>query len=132
MLVKQLLYWQWSILLIIILLLFYYFHIACMLKLLQSCPTLYNPWTVAHQAPLSMEFSRQEYWSGLPMLSSRGSSQPRDQTHISCGSCIAGGFFTTEPLGKPYLHITNLYSQGNYLFTITSESKTFHGYIASL
>ena len=31
----------------------------------QSCPTLCNPWTVAHQAPLSMGFSRQEYWSGL-------------------------------------------------------------------
>ena len=27
------------------------------------------PWTVAHQAPLSLEFSRQEYWSGLPSLS---------------------------------------------------------------
>ena len=33
---------------------------------LQSCSTLYDPWTVSHQAPLSMEFSRQEYWSGLP------------------------------------------------------------------
>ena len=30
----------------------------------QSCPILCDPWTVAHQAPLSMEFSRQEYWSG--------------------------------------------------------------------
>ena len=30
------------------------------------CPTLTTPWTVAHQAPLSMGFSRQEYWSGLP------------------------------------------------------------------
>ena len=30
----------------------------------QSCPTLATPWTVAHQAPLSMGFSRQEYWSG--------------------------------------------------------------------
>ena len=30
------------------------------------CPTLATPWTVAHQAPLSMGFSRQEYWSGLP------------------------------------------------------------------
>ena len=37
-------------------------------------------WTVAHQAPLSMGFSRQEYWIGLPCPSSRGSSQPRDQT----------------------------------------------------
>ena len=31
--------------------------------------TLANPWTVAHQAPLSMELSRQEYWSGLPFPS---------------------------------------------------------------
>ena len=35
-------------------------------KLLQSCPIFATPWTVAHQAPLSMGFSRQEYWSGLP------------------------------------------------------------------
>ena len=33
-------------------------------KLLQSCLTLCDPWTVAHQAPLSMEFSRKEYWNG--------------------------------------------------------------------
>ena len=32
----------------------------------QSCPTLVTPWTVARQAPVSMEFSRQEYCSGLP------------------------------------------------------------------
>ena len=32
----------------------------------KSCPTLATPWTVAHQAPLSMGFSRQEYWSGFP------------------------------------------------------------------
>ena len=31
----------------------------------ESCPMLETPWTVAHQAPLSMGFSRQEYWSGL-------------------------------------------------------------------
>ena len=31
----------------------------------QSCLTLAAPWIVAHQAPLSMSFSRQEYWSGL-------------------------------------------------------------------
>ena len=31
----------------------------------QSCPTLCDPWTVASEAPLSMGFSRQEYWSGL-------------------------------------------------------------------
>ena len=32
---------------------------------------------------------------------SRWSFQPRNRTHLSCGSCIAGEFFTTEPLGKP-------------------------------
>ena len=32
------------------------------------CPTLATPWTVAHQAPLPMGFSRQEYWRGLPCL----------------------------------------------------------------
>ena len=36
----------------------------------QSCPTHATPWTVAHQALLSMEFSRQEYWSGLSLPSS--------------------------------------------------------------
>ena len=33
------------------------------------CLTLATPWTVAHQAPLSLGFSRQEYWCGLPFLS---------------------------------------------------------------
>ena len=37
-----------------------------MVKVTQSCLTLCNPWAVVSQAPLSMEFSRQEYWSGLP------------------------------------------------------------------
>ena len=35
----------------------------------KSCPTLATPWTVACQTPLSMGFSRQEYWSGLPFPS---------------------------------------------------------------
>ena len=35
-------------------------------KLLQLCPTPATPWIVVLQAPLSMGFSRQEYWSGLP------------------------------------------------------------------
>ena len=36
---------------------------------IQSCSTLCDPWTVARQAPLSVELSRQEYWSGLPFPS---------------------------------------------------------------
>ena len=42
-------------------------QIVCMhAKSLQLCPTLYDLWTGAHQGPLSLGFSRQENWSGLP------------------------------------------------------------------
>ena len=40
------------------------------------CPTLAIPWTVACQAPLSMGFSRQEYWSGLPFPSPEALHDP--------------------------------------------------------
>ena len=43
-----------------------------------------TPWTVVHQVPLSMGYSGQEYWSGGAISYSRGSSQPRDRTHVSC------------------------------------------------
>ena len=56
----------------------------------QSCLTHCKP-TVALQAPLSMGFSRQEYWSGLPFPSPGEPSSPSDQIHIPC---IADGFFT--------------------------------------
>ena len=46
-----------------------YFNFAAAAKLLQSCPTLVTPWTAAHQAPPSAGFSRQEYWSGVPLPS---------------------------------------------------------------
>jgi len=35
----------------------------------QSCPTLATPWTAAYQAPPSMGFSKQKYWSGVPLPS---------------------------------------------------------------
>ena len=43
---------------------------VCVCAVTQLCPTLCIPWTVAHQAPLSMELSWQEYWSGMPFPSS--------------------------------------------------------------
>ena len=43
-----------------------------------------TPWTVARQAPLSVGFPRQKYWSGLPFPFSKGSAWPRDQTQVSC------------------------------------------------
>jgi len=51
----------------------------------KSCQTLATPWAVAHQAPLSMRFSRQEYWSGLPFPSPfRLHKNTLDLIHVAC------------------------------------------------
>ena len=55
------------------------------------------PSTVAHQAPLSMRFPRREYWSGLPFPSPGDLPNPGIKP---VSPTLAGGFFTTEPLGK--------------------------------
>ena len=57
-----------------------------------------TPWTVARQAPLSMEFSRQEYWNGLPFPSPGDLPDPGIKP---VSPALAGGFFTAVPLGKP-------------------------------
>ena len=57
-------------------------------------------WTVAHQAPLCIEFSRKEYCSGLPF------SVPGDLANTGIepmSPALAGGFFTTVPPGKQKL-----------------------------
>ena len=54
---------------------------ACVLNCIQLCAT---PWTVACQAPLSMRFSKQGYWSRAAISSSSGSFQPRGWTDVSC------------------------------------------------
>ena len=58
-------------------------------------------WTVARQAPLSMEFSRQGHWSGLPFPSSGGLPDPLTPGDLTCTSYAAGRVFTTESPGKP-------------------------------
>ena len=55
---------------------------------------------LACQAPLSMGFSRQEYWSGLPS-SSRGSFPPRDWSHLLCLLHWEAAFLPLAPPGKP-------------------------------
>ena len=65
----------------------------------KSSLTLMTLWTVACQVPLSMEFPRQEYWSGLPFLSPGDLPDPGKEP---TSPALAGGFFTTEPPGKPF------------------------------
>ena len=111
------------------------------MKSLSRVQLLVTPWTAAYQAPPSMGFSKQEYWSGVPlpsllyllecakslqlcptfcdprllcpwdspgkntewaaMPSSKGSSRPRDQTHIYYISCI-GTSTIWEDLNEDY------------------------------
>ena len=70
-----------------------------------------TPWTVAHQAPVSTEFSRQEYWSGLPFPSPEDLLNPGIKPGSLVWPALAGGFFATSFWwGSP---IRPLREQGN-------------------
>ena len=60
------------------------------------------PWTVACQAPLSMGFPRQEYWSGLPFSSPGDLPNPESEP---VSPTMVGNFFTTEPPKMPILNL---------------------------
>ena len=78
--------------------------------------TVVKPWTAAHQAPLSMEFLRQEHWSGLLFPSPGDFPDPGIK---SVTPALAGWFFTTEPLqGSPVIN--------------TGVHISFHIYISSV
>ena len=66
---------------------------ACALSCFSCVQLFVTPWTVAHQAPLSMGFSRQEYWSGLPCPSPGDLPDPGIKP---TSPALAGGFFTTS------------------------------------
>ena len=59
-----------------------------------------NPLTVAYHIPLSLEFSRQEYWCGLPFPSPEDLPNPGIEPESLVSPALAGGLFTTEPPGK--------------------------------
>ena len=59
-----------------------------------------TPWTVSCQAPLSMGFSRQKYWSGLPFSLLGDLPNPGIEPMSPVFPALTGGFFTTAPSGK--------------------------------
>ena len=76
-------------------------HVKVKVKTLSRVPLFATPWTVAYQAPPSMGFSRQEYWSGLPFPS------PGDLPHPGIkprSPTFQADALTAEPPGKPRLH----------------------------
>ena len=95
---------------------------ACVLSCFSHVWLFVTLWTVTQQAPLSMGFSMQEYWSGLPRPLPGDLPQPRDQTHVSCSSGNAGRLLTAEPPGSPsIIHIQSKLNRAN---TITWPSTS--------
>ena len=74
-----------------------YTYVLSLVSLVQLFVT---QWTVACQAPLSMSFPRQEYWSQLPFLPLGDIPNPGTEP---ASPTLAGGFFTTDPPGKPHV-----------------------------
>ena len=71
----------------------------------QLCPPLCYPMVVALQAPLSMEFSRQEYWNGLPFPTPGHLPNPKIKSVSHASPALAGEFFTTELPGKLFFFL---------------------------
>ena len=86
---------------------------------LQLCPTLWTLWTVAHQGPLSMGFSRQEYWSGLPCPPTGDLPDPGIELVSLMSPALVGGFFTTSAIWEGLLAICQIFQACFYPRTTT-------------
>ena len=76
-------------------------YVPCVPSCFSPVRLFATPWTVTHQAPLSIGFSRQEPWSGLPCPPAGDLPDTGIESVTSCSSSFAGEFFTSEPPGKP-------------------------------
>ena len=95
-------------------------------KLLSHVWLFVTPWTVAYQAPLSMRFSRQEYWSGLPFPTPRDLPDPGIKPESLASPALAGRFFTTSTtwetiVAAPIYIPTNSVVRFPFLHTLSSN-----------
>ena len=88
-----------------------YIYLCIHAQSLSCGPLFVTLWTVAHQAPLSMEFSRKECWSGLPFPPPGNHPDPGIKFMSPASPVLTGRFFNTEPPRKPHIcvHIYNIY-----------------------
>ena len=92
-------------------------HVLCCVQSLSHVWLLAILWTITCQAPLSMRFSRWEYWNGFPIPPQGDLSDPGIE---STSLALADGFFTTVPPGKPIrLHFC--------LFSVFLNPQKLHG-----
>ena len=80
--------------------------VICMLICFSRVWLFVTSWTAAHQAPLPMGLSRQEYWGGLPFPSAGDVPHPGLEPGSPTSPALAGGFFTAEPPGKSIFIMT--------------------------
>ena len=86
-----------------------------------------TPWTVPCQAPLSMEFSRKEYWSGLPFPSPGDLLNPGMEPTFLATPALAGGFFTTSATWEALntlKHFKQSINSSHYYFCFYYETST--------
>ena len=95
-------------------------------KVTQSCPTLMTPWTVACQVPVSMGFSRQEHWRGLPFPSPGDLPNPGIKP---MSPALQADSLPTELVGKPIYDkpIANIILSGGKLKAFPLKSETRQG-----
>ena len=84
--------------------LLYIWYYCCCCWIAKLCPLLW-PWILACQAPLSMGFPWQEYWSGLPFPPLGDCPSPGVEPMFPS---LTGRFFTTEPPGKPIYDVVEI------------------------
>ena len=85
-----------------------------------------DPWTVVHQAPPSMEFSRQENWSGLPFPSPGDLPDPGIEPATLGSPALAGGFFTTNTIWEvmlDYILHINLNDKKDHCFCVIPRTS---------
>ena len=75
----------------------------------QSCPTLATPWTATYQAPPSMGFSRQKYWSGVPLACFNSLPQFLQRKGTGTNEAPLGTSYLHNVSPTPRLPLTNMY-----------------------
>jgi len=87
-----------------------------------------TPWPVGHQAPLSMGFPAQEYWSELPLLTRGHLPDPWIEPIFPA---LAGGFFPTEPTGKPQIGLPTMKNSIYLPSQVKKRTNRLSTYLAS-
>ena len=106
---------------------------VCMLSHFSCVRLSATLWTVAHQAPLSMRFSRQEYWSGLPCLPPGDLPDPGIEIMSLIFPALEGGFFTTSAtwetqFGLQFISFKRYFNIVAYQNSLSALKTIFHSH----